>query len=411
MTETFRFAEAHEAPALARLVGHSFVGRTQEFLIEMLERGPLGGLEVLWVGQEGGRLTSACHLLKLRQWVGGARLPVMGLAVVAVSPAHRRRGVAARLVASGLRQARERGDLASALYPFRIRFYEGLGYGLAGEAYQYMVRPESFPDAPQRQRVELVTSDEERLLVRDVYDRWAPTENGQLERHDGNWRKVWDGERAAIIYRGEDGEPEGYAIVRYRPDLAPAERFLEVEERAWLTPDARRAVYAWLGSLGDQWRLLAYRAHPGEGLTDVIREPRLTSPAPPGWGLWFPAATLLYGPMFRLLDVAAAWAVRRVAPDVALTIALEVQDEQIPENAGPWKLRLEGGCIEVERSAQGGVDATLRLPVRTVSRIFIGAVSPSAAVAAGAAEIDRPERLPVLDEVFRLRRPWTFDRF
>jgi predicted acetyltransferase len=412
MTEQFRFARADEVPDIARLVRHSFIGRTQAEFEENLRDGPLGGLETVWVGEAGGRLSSACLLLRFMQWVGGSRLPLMGLGLVAVSPAHRRQRVAGRLVTSGMRQARERGDLATALYPFRIRFYEDLGYGLAGEAHQYMLPPEQFPDAPERRQVSLVLDDADFADVRRVYERWASTETGQLERHAGHWQRVLEGERAGAVFRNQAGEAEGYAIVRYRSDLPSAQRFLEVEERAWLTPAARRGIYAWIASLSDQWRLVAYRAHPDEGFADVVREPRLPSDgAPPPWGLWFPAATLMGGPMFRLLDVPAAWAVRRVSPAAALTLRIQVQDAQIPENDGSWRLRLENGGVEVERSDSGGVDVTLRLSVRVLSRIFIGALAPSAAVEAGQAEADRAELLPALDDALRLRRPWTFDRF
>jgi predicted acetyltransferase len=409
--ERFRLVRDEEISEAARLVGHSFVGRTQEYLEDFLRNGPYGGPEVLWVGEEDGRLTSACHLLSFHQWVGGARLPIMGLAMVSVSPVHRRRRVAGRLVTAGLRHALERGDVASALYPFRVGFYQDLGYGLAGDAHQYLLPPEQFPDSPERLRVQLVHSEEDRREVRELYERWAPQQNGQLERHDGHWRRLWEGERAGMIYRGEHGEPEGYAIVRYRTDLQPVERFLEVEERVWLTPAARRAMYAWLGTLGDQWRLIAYRAHPDEGLAEVVREPRLPLGSAPGWGIWFPSATLLVGPMFRILDLPGAWAERRVAPETALTVGLEVHDAQLPENAGPWRLRLEHGRVAVERSTASGVDVSLRLPVDVLSRLFIGALTPSAAAEVGLVECDRPERLTALDAALRLPRPWTFDRF
>jgi predicted acetyltransferase len=412
MSERFRFAREEELSDLAAMVGHSFVGRPQEKVEEILGRGSLGGLEVLWVGEEAdGRVTSACHLLRLEQWFGGAKLPTMGLAMVAVSPARRRRGVAGRLVTAGLRHARERGDALSALYPFRIRFYEGLGYGLAGEAHQYMVPPENLPDAPDRARVEMVRSDADRDAVRLVYDRWAPRENGQLVRREGNWKRAWENASAGAVYRDEHGEPQGYALLRYRTDLPPESRFLDVEERAWLTPAARRGILAWLGTLGDQWRLVAYRAHPEEGFADGVREPRLPPGSAPGWGLWFPAATLLVGPMVRILDMEAAWSARRVATDADLTVGLEVADEAVPENAGAWRLRLEGGAVSVERSAAGGVDVTLRLKISTLSRIFAGAMSPTAAVDHGIAEADRADRLAALDAALRMRRPWTFDRF
>jgi predicted acetyltransferase len=412
MSESFRIAREEDVPDTARLVGHSFIGRPPEYFQEVLRSGPWGGVEILWVGEERGRLTSACQLISFQQWVGGACLPMMGLAAVAVSPSHRRRRVAGRLVTSGLRYARERGDLVSALYPFRIRFYEELGYGLAGEAHQYLLPPEQFPDSAERLRIELVRGGDDRQVIRALYDRWAPTQNGQLMRHDGHWKRLWEGERAGVVYRSEGGVPEGYAVVRYRSDLAPAERFLDVEERVWLTPAARRGIYAWLASLGDQWRLLAYRAHPEEGFAEIVREPRLPlAGGPPHWGLWFPSATLMVGPMFRLLDVGRAWEQRRVEPSATTTLGLEVQDEQIPENAGSWRLRLEDGRVGVERSGGAGVDVSLRLPVRVLSRLFIGALTPTVAVDAGLAETDRPDRLAALDAALRLPRPWTFDRF
>jgi predicted acetyltransferase len=411
MSERFRFAREDELSELAALVGHSFIGRAPEQVEEMLGRGPLGGLEVLWVGEEeDGRVTAACHLLRLEQYFGGGRLPMMGLAMVAVSPARRRRGLARRLVAAGLREARERGDALSALYPFRITFYEGLGYGLAGVADQFMVAPSQLPDAPERQRVELVDGDDGRAAVREVYERWAPTQNGQLARGDGNWRRVWDQASAAAVYRAPGGDAEGYAVLRYRADLPPADRFLEVEERAWLTPAARRGLHAWLGSLGDQWSRIAYRAHPDEGFAEIVREPRLATGGA-GWGLWFPSATRMAGPMLRLLDVGTAWRARAVAPDAALTLGLEVTDDDLPENAGGWRLRLEDGRVQAERSEAAGVDVTLRLSVRTLARIFAGALTPSAAVEHGHAEADRTDRLGELDAALRTVRPWTFDRF
>ncbi|MDP9349022.1 MAG: sterol carrier protein domain-containing protein [Gemmatimonadota bacterium] len=248
-----------------------------------------------------------------------------------------------------------------------------------------------------------------------VYDEAARLQTGQLERTERSWRQTWTGDdRATVLYRGESGAPEGYAIVRYRADLPITERFLEVEERVWLTLGAQRGIYAWLSSLGDQWRELVYRAHPEEGFGDRLNEPRLPPLSAPGWGLWFPSATLLRGPMFRLLDVPGALAARTAAPEaegVELTLAVHVEDRHIPENRGPWRVRLEGGRIEVEPFRGGPVDASFSLPVDTLSRIYIAALQPWQALAGGWATIDRPEVVPALDAALRLPRPWMFDRF
>jgi hypothetical protein len=182
-----------------------------------------------------------------------------------------------------------------------------------------------------------------------------------------------------------------------------------VEELVWTTAGARRALYGWLSSLGDQWEQLLVRALPSHRFTDWIGEPRLPYGAAPSWGLWAPGAILLFGPMFRLVDMNAAWSRRRVPPGVPLIVGFDVSDTQIAENRGSWRLVLDGGRVHVERDAR--TDLTLRLDVSTLSRLFIGSASPTSAFEAGLLACDHPHLLPQLDAALALPEPWTFDRF
>jgi predicted acetyltransferase len=416
LAETFRPARPDEIDAVARLGAHSFPNpaRDRAWWRQFLGNGPHGGVEALWVAEEDGRLVGSTQLLELRQWIAGVAVPVTGVGAVAIAPTHRKRGLAKRMLTAAFQHARERGDVGSALYPFRISFYQGLGYGLAGEAHQYQVPPHLFPDdGAERLRVRLVEGEDDEAELRAVYHRALPLQTGQLERSARSWTKAWTGDQqAAVLYRGESGEAEGYALVRYRPDLPLDRRYLEVEERAWLTPAARRGIYGWLSSLGDQWREIAYRAHPDEHFGDRLAEPRLPALAAPGWGLWLAAATVMNGPMFRLLNVKAALEMRPLAPAEPLVLGLEVEDAQVPANHGPWRVRMEAGRMTAEPLAKGmHVDATLRAPVDVVSRIFIGATTVARAVEVGAAQVDRLDAIGTMDRAFAVPKPWMFDRF
>lgn len=417
MAETFRPARPDEIDDVARLEAHSFPSPTrgQAWWEDFLFNGPHGGLEALWVAEDEGRLAGACQLLWLRQWIAGVAMPVTGVGGVAIAPTHRKRGLATRMLVAGFEHARERGDIGSALFPFRAAFYAGLGYGLAGEAHQYQVPPGLFPDdRTERFRVRLVDDEADEAAMRAVYREAAQhLQTGQLDRTDRNWTKAWKrDDMAAVLYRGESGEAEGYAIVRYRADLPVDRRFIEVEERVWLTLNAQNGIYGWLSTLGDQWREVVYRAHPEENFGDRLGEPRLPLLSAPSWGLWFPSATLLRGPMFRILHVKDALEMRPLVRTQELTVALEVEDAQIAENRGPWRVHIEGGRMEVEPYAGGThVDATIRLPIDTLSRIFIGAALPWQAIAGGLAELDRPATVQTLDRAFAVPKPWTFDRF
>lgn len=413
-SEIFRPARPDEIDAVAKVVSHSFPSPAKgpAWWREQLQRDPHGGPENLWVAEDEGEIAGSCMLFPLTQWISGVAIPTMGLGVVATAPTHRRRGLAGRMVAAGLRFARERGDAASALFPFRIHYYEGLGYGLAGEAHQFVLPPRAFPDSPDDRRLmRLVRGPEDLARLEEVYARGARLQTGQMERSADAWRRLLDGDdRVALLYVSAAGEAEGYVLARYRPDLPISDRFLEVEERMWLTPAARRGIYAWLSSMGDQWPRIAYRAHPDERLADLVQEPRLPAGAAPSWNLWFPSATLLRGPMFRLLNVASAVRMRSFARGADVAFGLRVDDPQIPENGGPWKVRISAGRAEVEEGVSPP-EETLEIPIRTLSRIFIGDLSPGEAVRSGAATMSAPEIVGRLDAAFRVPRPWTFERF
>lgn len=415
MSLALRTGTVEDVPQFARIAAHSFpaVGYSLPEWEEYLRTDPRGTPEdTFWVGEEEGRLTAGCRLYRFEQWIGGARLPMMGLGTVAISATDRRRGLAGQLVASGLRHARERGEIVSALYPFRTSFYRRLGYAVAGEVVQYRLPPTAFPDHEGRRRVELVESSSARGEIASVYDRWAPGQTGQLVRPPHAWDPVWQRDtRHGALYRNEEDTPTGYLVYRYHTDAQRGWRGVEVEECAWLEPTARLALYGWLSSLRDQWDFIIYRAHPEEAFPELLGEIRYPAEGIPRWHFWFPTGVVLNGPMFRILDLPRAWTARPVHPPRPLVLALEVHDPQIEENSGSWTLRLEEGGVEVARGEAETADLRMRLSIETLSRIFIAGISPSLAARAGTAEIDDARALPLLDAALALPRPWTFDRF
>jgi predicted acetyltransferase len=410
---TYRFAREDEVGDIGRLAAHSFPGpsRTPSWWEDQL-RSPVygGGPETLFVGYDGARAAAACQIHPLRQWIGGEVLRVAGIGTVAVSPTHRRRGLGAELVTAALRAAVARGDIASSLYPFRVSFYRRLGYGQAGEALQYNIATGSLPDSPERRLVEVMGDGAGSGEAFRLYGRWVRTQNGQLERSARQWVNLLSSPDTVLAgYRTEGGALEGYALAIYRTDLPRASRFLEVDEMVWITPRAQRGLYAWLASLGDQWDRLLLRALPSQGLGDRISEPRLPHDAAPAWRLWAPAATLMQGTMFRMIDVRSCWERRRIQPIMPARLRIELADEQLPDNAGVWRLAFDGERVHVSRD--GSADLTVRTDISTLSRIYAGSLSPSAALQADLVECDRPERLVALDAALALPEPWTFDRF
>ncbi|MEX2570446.1 MAG: GNAT family N-acetyltransferase [Gemmatimonadota bacterium] len=414
MSLIIRDGRTDDVEPAARMAAHAFawVGYSAAAWQQALISSPHGGIETLRIGEEGRRAVAMCRLYDFQQWIGGEALPIMGLGMVAVSPAARRRGLAGRMVEDALRQGRDRGALASALFPFRTSFYSRLGYGVAGEALEYRVPPAALPDDPDRVRVRLADSEADRSEIASVYDLWARAQAGQLQRSARTWDLVWRGERRhGVLYRDEAGRPAGYAVFDYPDPEAYRRPAIAIDEIAWLSREARMALYGWLASLRDQVDLIVYRAHPDEGFGEHLVEQRFPAEPQPGWHLWFPAATLLLGPMFRLLDVERAWQARSVDARTGGVLSLRVEDSQLPENAGEWTLRFDSGQVDIIRGTDDSADLHLHLGIGTLSQIFIGALTPSEALARGLATSTRSERLDSFDSLLRIPRPWTFDRF
>jgi predicted acetyltransferase len=414
----YRFAEPHEIEAVARLVSHSFpgLGRTIAKWSEQLAD-PVygGGADTLVIGLDRDRIVASLQIHRMTQWVAGSPLPIAGVGTVAVSPTYRKRRIGGPLVRGAHQMAFDRGDVGAALYPFRVSFYQKLGYGNAGEALQYLVTPESLPDAPERDAVEIVESESGRREVLSFYNEWIESQTGQMSRSERVFDHMMDSAgRALFAWRGDSGV-EGYALVAYRTDLPRPERYLEVDELVWSSPAARRGLLGWLSTTGDQWERILLRAPASEHLGDVIREPRMPPGSAPPWLLWTPAATLMMGPMFRLINVEKAWTGRRIKNTVSTPVLLDVRDD-IASNAGIWRLDLSSGATTIARvddaHAMSSTDLPmLSLDISTLSRLFIGSITATAAQRAGLLRCDRADTLAELDTALALPEPWTFNRF
>jgi predicted acetyltransferase len=449
-------AAAGDIRDVAALWCQAFPGpRTVAERVRMLETGGrYGGLDTVLVARDGdGALVGACKIYPMRQRLAGAAMPMMGLAAVAVAQEARRHGVGAQICQRAMETARDRGDVISTLYPFRVDYYQRLGWGLVGELHDYRFATAALPADDGARHVRPARGAADADAIAACYDRAISPATGPIDRDARVWGYRLAGEEVGTrplekpvsgtgtgggVQLGEDvivydrGRVAGYALLRRVSRKPPRDGVLHIRELVAESDEAYRGILAYLAGLGDRWPVGRYAARPDERFGHRLPDPRRHG-ASSGRSLYFPTARILLGPMLRVLDVPRALALRPYfdgAPEGAprrVTLELRIEDRQLPENRGPWIVRIDGGRGTVEpgddapaaaaaASSAAGSEPAGRSHVRvetdapTFARLFAGELSPGQAAASGDAVIGGDAAL--LADLFATRhRFWLLDEF
>ncbi|MGH7476791.1 MAG: GNAT family N-acetyltransferase [Longimicrobiales bacterium] len=408
-----RQATRRDARALAELWVRAFPDeRTVDDRVRQLEsRALYGGIDDCWMLERAGHLVAGCRLYPFRQFLAGAELPMLGLGAVAVAPQARRQGIGAALCRDALRIGRERGDVVSALYPFRPDFYRALGWGYVGTLLGFRFAARALEsDAELVAGVRLAGQDD-RPAIERCFARVAERSHGPIRRPAG----AWDAHLAAptdVVLHEDAGTLRGYLLVQRGRQRVAADRTLTVRELVAEGAVAYRALLGWIGAQADQWPQITYEARPDECFDLRLRDPRPPRFRPSRRRLWDPVARALRGPMLRVLDVPRALESRAwgAAPDSGFRARIEVRDRELPENAGPWAVEVGAGVARVVQGPCDAADASLIVEPATFAQIWAGEMAPSTACRLGSAQVEDPERL--LDAAFAVSQSfWLPDAF
>ncbi len=332
-----------DIPMMAALWAEAFPEKPAERRDRELREGFVyGDLTDCWTVRIDGRLAGALRTYRLQSWFRGRLLPTMGLAGVAVAPDFRRRGIGRRMCVEAIRIAKERGDVLCGLYPFRASFYRDLGFSLVGELHRYRFDPTTLSAYPGWDRV-VRAPENGAEVARAIYDRVAPNTNGLIARSDRMWDFLDRVGTYLYIHHDHRDRPTGYIVVRGRGG-PPEQSYLRVQELVAEDRAAYLALLGWLSVQKDQWGRVVYDALPGESFQHRLMHPRTEGTGTPR-GLWFHSASILRGPMFRILDLAALLEAdeghaRIVQPDqdgVLPDGSLQIRDPILGDNQGIWK--------------------------------------------------------------------------
>jgi len=234
-------------------------------------------------GESVGTTTS----LSMTMWVRGAPVPCQGVAFVGTVKTHRRggaaaasasgqRGIASQLMDHTIRRARERGEVVSALMPFRASFYEHFGYGLVERRHEWTVPMSIFPTGDFDGFHFARHNDEDLPAVLACRQRTVERGHCDIERTRDAWDAYFKtpvGEFFEVVDRGPDGAVRGYLV--FGNEKVDGRTCLRVEEQMYDSLEALRRQFHFLASLKDQYSAAILTLPRDVPLNWMLRETQL----------------------------------------------------------------------------------------------------------------------------------------
>lgn len=153
---------------------------------------------------------------------GTGPTPFAAVTAIAVAPGHRRRGVLSMIMRKQLDGLRDTGEPIAALWASESGIYGRFGYGLATQLLRLAI-PKGAPFRPGVElaagRVRELPREQALPLIKEIYDKVAATQVGQLSRSAGDW--AYRLHEAEFFRRGQTRyrfavHPEAYAVYRAR---------------------------------------------------------------------------------------------------------------------------------------------------------------------------------------------------
>ncbi len=354
------------------------------------------------------RPDAVVSLVRMGQHFGGRVVPMMGIVGVAVAPECRGGGVAQRMMAGVLREAREASAPISTLFPSTQTLYRKSGYEQAGSRFKITIRPDQIGVRERSRSIRPITA-EDSGAVMACAGRFASQFDGTLLRDGQAGGRAWDAycwhrvrenretkfSGFAVVNPDDSARIDGYLFMHQGRGPHRGRQSLAISDLAFTTADAGRRLLAFLSDyamIADDASFFGSPSHP------ILSLMPLQKYTVEHFDYW----------MTRITDLPAALEARGYLPGVRTSVNLEVTDAIIPENAGTWRIEVENGSASVIRVASGGT--TIRCDIRALGALYTGFVTPGQARLLGWIEAD-DQSVRAASAIFPGASPWMIDMF
>jgi predicted acetyltransferase len=346
-----------------------------------------------------GTLCGTARTFPTELTVPGGFVDASALTEVSVLPTYRRQGHLNRMMAAQLDDAKSRSEPVSILTASEWGIYGRFGYGVATERVSIEVRTiDVHFIEPRTGSVEMVGVHQLRSLAPKIYDRARPSIVGALSRDDEWWDLLLDLDirpggtppknRVRIIWRDDDGDPQGYAAYDTTENWSDGRPCSEIQVREIIsaTSEAHRELWRYLCGIDLVAWVRANHRSVDDPLTLLLADGRAVRTRAKYDHLWV-----------RILDPQTSLARRNYSAPGRLV--LEIHD---PIYEPSVRLAVEGGPGHGSAEPTNA-DPHIVLDIGALGSAYLGGFSFAALAAAGRLEERVPGSVALADAMFSIR--------
>lgn len=399
-----------ERVAETRLRCYAAASKEREAFLERLRTDPRVRPGDCVLAEQDGRAVGTATALSMRMWVRGGSVPCQGVAWVGAIKTHRRggagseKGIASQIMHETIRLARERGEVVSALMPFRASFYEHFGYGVMERRCDWTVPISLLPKESAGGLRYFEPTDLPELMA--CRQRVAQAGQCDIERSEGQWR--W------FVKSAEDGfllvdRPDETGLIQgwmslQRNRLPDGRDVAKVVELGFEDASSLRRSLGFLAGLKDQFSLATLTLPADVPLNRLLREPQITHRDARN----HPTAECrpLTRMQLRILDHHRFLEAMSVKP--TMTGRAKVSIHETEGNLSRFAIDWSGEGLSVSPHA-GAADLECR--DTTWAAIACGDLRPTDAVRLGLATGSNEAALRLLDQLAEGPAPFTHEYF
>lgn len=350
------------------------------------------GLENSLLVRQGTQLAGGLVTIPMGQWFGGKRVPMTGIASVAIAPEVRGRGAALALMHQALHKLCAEEAALSVLYPAVQGLYRKVGYEQGGSYCGWEITTGQIDMRGGDLPVRAVAIDDP--LFPELYSRQARETPGHLDRHPCIWQQRLTKADTEPLYAyafGEGDRPQGYVL--YRQEKTPSGIVAHVLDQCLLTTKARQRFWSFWTAHRSQVDRLRWYGSAVDDLAAILPEQTVKS--------WFSDRWLL-----RIIDVERALAIRGYPLHLQAELHLDVRDEWLEVNRDRFIVQVADGTATVKRGGMGA----LKLDIRGLAPLYSGLFSAEQLHRMGWLEANEAE-IAIASQIFAGESPWMPDFF